>query len=101
MTRTESVLLWFRSDLRLADSPALHAAVSTGLPVIPVFIWSPEEDDPPPGAASRWWLHQSLTALDRSLREKNSRIIVRQGPATEALLNLAEECNVRRIFCHR
>ncbi|MBU3970277.1 MAG: deoxyribodipyrimidine photo-lyase, partial [Alphaproteobacteria bacterium] len=30
------VILWFRQDLRLADNPALAAAVATGRPVLPV-----------------------------------------------------------------
>ena len=46
-------LVWFRLDLRLADNPALLAAVKRGGPVIPVFVWAPEEEgDWPPGAAS-------------------------------------------------
>jgi deoxyribodipyrimidine photo-lyase len=56
-----SVLLWIRQDLRLADNPALSAALERGSAVLPVFVWAPEEEDPwAPGAASRWWLHQSL-----------------------------------------
>ena len=45
-------LLWFRQDLRLSDNPALAAALERRSPVIPVFIWAPEEEgDWPPGAA--------------------------------------------------
>ena len=63
-------LVWFRLDLRLTDNPALSAAVRRGGPVIPVYIWAPEEEGAwPPGAASRWWLHHSLAALDAGLRE--------------------------------
>ena len=32
-------LLWFRHDLRLQDNPALHAALTRGAPVIPLYIW--------------------------------------------------------------
>lgn len=39
------VLLWFRRDLRLWDNPALIAALEVGAPVVPVFIWSPEEEE--------------------------------------------------------
>lgn len=39
------VLLWFRRDLRLCDNPALMASLQVGAPVIPVFIWSPEEEE--------------------------------------------------------
>lgn len=41
------VLLWFRRDLRLCDNPALIAALEVGAPVIPFFIWSPEEEEGP------------------------------------------------------
>ena len=45
----------------------------SGGAVIPVFIWSPEEEGRwQPGAASRWWLHKSLAKLDASLRQRGS-----------------------------
>ena len=68
-----TALVWFRQDLRLADNPALSAAVAAGARIVPVYVWSPEEEGGwAPGAASRWWLHQSLQALDASLRERGS-----------------------------
>jgi len=97
----EAVLMWFRLDLRLADNPALRAAAETDLPIVPVFIWSPEEDDPPPGAASRWWLHQSLSRLDESLRAKGLRLIIRHGPVAATLLSLAKEAAAGEVFCAR
>ena len=73
-------IVWFRQDLRLADNPALLAAVERGGPVVPVYIWSPEDEGEwPPGAASRWWLHHALTALDADLRKLGSRLIIRTG----------------------
>lgn len=101
MKPTESVLMWFRQDLRLADNPGLFAAAATGLPVIPLFFWIPEEDSPEPGAAARWWLHQSLIQLDHSLRAKGSRLIIRRGPSAETLLSMASDCNARLIFSNR
>src|SRR5690606_1100439 len=58
---TAPLLLWFRKDLRLADNPALQAAVGSGRPVVAVFIL----DDEAPGVwrlggAQRWWLHHAL-----------------------------------------
>lgn len=41
------VLLWVRRDLRLCDNPALCSSLEMGAPVIPVFIWSPEEEEGP------------------------------------------------------
>jgi deoxyribodipyrimidine photo-lyase len=97
------ILVWFRNDLRLADHPALEAALSTGRAIIPVFIWAPEEEAPwQPGAASRWWLHHSLVSLDASLRRKGSRLVVRQGPSLETLLAVAREMGARKlVWCRR
>src|SRR5947209_1695153 len=39
-------LVWFRLDLRLADNPALLAAVKRGGPIVPVFIHAPDEEAP-------------------------------------------------------
>jgi deoxyribodipyrimidine photo-lyase len=99
--KQETVLVWFRLDLRPADNPALRAAVASGLPVVPVFVRSDEEQDGVPGAASRWWLHQSLIQLAASLRAKGSRLIMRRGSAAKALLELAAETGARRVFWNR
>ena len=62
--QSRTAIVWFRQDLRTDDNPALAAAAKSDA-VIPVYIWDPDgEGDLPPGAASRWWLHQSLVALD-------------------------------------
>jgi deoxyribodipyrimidine photo-lyase len=72
-------IFWLRLDLRLADNPALLAAFRHGGAVIPVFIHSPGEEKPwVAGGASDWWLHQSLTALDKNFRELGSSIIFRR-----------------------
>ena len=35
---TESVIYWFRNDLRLHDNPSLQKAIDTGIAVVPVYI---------------------------------------------------------------
>ena len=95
-------LLWFRQDLRLADNPALAAAVERGGPVIPVYIWAPDEDGAwPPGAASRWWLGRSLAALAAELEKRGSRLIVRRGPTEDALARLVAETGAGAVFWNR
>jgi deoxyribodipyrimidine photo-lyase len=97
-----SALVWFRQDLRVDDHPALTAAVRTGAVVVPVFIWAPhEEGDWPPGAASRWWLHHSLEALNRSLKACCSRLIVRKGDSPGVLRALACETGAAAVFWNR
>lgn len=95
-------LVWFRLDLRLADNPALLAAVQRGGAVAPVFIWAPEEEgDWPPGAASRWWLHQSLAALARRLDRLGARLILRRGPTLATLRALVAETGAGAVFWNR
>ena len=92
-------ICWFRLDLRLDDHPALLAAIAEGGPVIPLFIWSPEEEgDWSPGAASRWWLHQSLASFDAELRKLGSRLIIRRGPALAAIQAVIAETGTTSIF---
>ncbi len=58
---------WFRQDLRCHDNPALHAAIAAGT-VIPIFIRDTQHaGEYDMGAASKWWLHHSLRALDAAL----------------------------------
>jgi deoxyribodipyrimidine photo-lyase len=89
-------------DLRLTDHPALTAAVARGGPVIPVFLWTPEEEGAwAPGGASRWWLHHSLAALSSQLQSAGSRLILRRGPALEALRGLAQDTGATSVFWSR
>jgi deoxyribodipyrimidine photo-lyase len=96
------VLVWFRQDLRLSDNPALAAALERRAPVIPVFIWAPEEEGAwPPGAASRWWLHHSLASLGAELGRRGSRLIIRRGPTAAALNRLAAETGADTVLWNR
>jgi len=93
---------WFRLDLRVADNPALVAASQSGGAVVPVFIWAPEEEAPwAPGAASRWWLHHSLAALDTELRKLGLRLIIRRGPTLATLRALVRETRATSVFWNR
>jgi deoxyribodipyrimidine photo-lyase len=95
-------IVWFRNDLRLSDNPALIKALESGRSVVPVFVLDAETDAVrPPGAASRWWLHYSLHALDSSLRRMGSRLILRRGPAEKVLGELATECGAASVYWNR
>lgn len=102
MRDTDGSLVWFRQDLRLGYNPALIAALGRGEPIIPVFIWAPDEEGQwPPGAASRWWLHQSLAKLDASLRRLGSRLIIQRGPTLDTLRTLLDQTGSTAVFCNR
>jgi len=95
-------VVWLRLDFRLADNLALDAAVARGRPVVPVFIWSPGEEAPwAPGAASNWWLHRSLQAMQESLLRKGSRLLLREGPTLRALEQLIQETGATAVYWNR
>ncbi len=99
---TAPAIVWFRQDLRLADQPALAAALAEGGPVLPVYIHAPEEEGGwPPGAAARWWLHGALADLDALLRRLGSRLILLQGPSAPVLLDLARSSGARAVHWNR
>jgi deoxyribodipyrimidine photo-lyase len=95
-------LVWFRRDLRLADNPALAAALAVCRTVIPVFVHAPDEEAPwQPGAASDAWVHRSLSALDESLRQIGARLVVRRGPTLQTLRALAAETGATHVYWNR
>lgn len=99
MADPEPALVWFRQDLRLHDNPALSAAVQSGAPVLPVYILDDENAGPwKMGGASRWWLHHSLTSLDRSLSENLSFF---HGSASRILPSLIKESGARAVYWNR
>jgi len=92
------VIVWFRQDLRLSDNAALAAAVETDAPVLPVYAL----DDETPGdfrlgGASRWWLHGSLKALDKSLGRQAGALTLRKGAAPDALATLLDETDASAV----
>jgi deoxyribodipyrimidine photo-lyase len=95
-------IVWFRSDLRLYDNAALSGALRSGKPIVPVFIWAPDEETPwQPGSAARWWLHRSLASLDSSLRQRGSALVLRQGKTLEALRALVRETEATAVYWNR
>lgn len=101
MSAQSTVILWFRQDLRLADNPALQAAVESRLPVIPTYVWSPEEaGEWAMGSAARVWLHGSLNALQTNLRERDSDLYIAQGHTATTLLQLAQSMGAQTIHCN-
>lgn len=97
-----TAIVWFRQDLRLHDNPALTAAVESGAAVLPVFVWSPEEDaNARAGAASRWWLAQSLRALEGDLRARGGRLILRRGRAGDELADIIRSSGATAVFWNR
>lgn len=100
--KRHATLVWFRHDLRLVDYSALTEAVKSGGALIPVFIWSPDDEGEwSPGGPSKWWLHQSVMALQHALHGKGLRLVARSGPALRTLSELIGETGDESVFWSR
>lgn len=102
MTSPSPAIVWFREDLRLADNPALSAAVDSGRPVLCVYVHDEQSTGlRRPGGASRWWLHHSLAALDTDLRKRGGRLDLFEGAAQPVLERLVKKTGAASLYWTR
>ncbi len=97
-----TAIVWFRRDLRLADQPALRAALAGADTIVPVYVHAPDEEGAgAPGGASRWWLHHSLAALGRELARRGAPLVLLHGPTLPALRELIRATGARSVYWNR
>ncbi|MCH2164722.1 MAG: DNA photolyase family protein [Marinovum sp.] len=96
---TSPTLVWFRRDLRLSDHPALDAAVKRGGPVIAVFVKDDLVDGL--GAAPKWRLGLGLEHLAKTLSQKGSKLILREGRALDCLDALINQTGATAVYWSR
>lgn len=98
----QPIIVWFRQDLRLADNLALSRAVETGAPVVPLYVLDEESAAAwAPGAASKWWLHHSLTSLAADLDQAGAELILRRGRHLDVVVSFARETGASAIYFSR
>jgi deoxyribodipyrimidine photo-lyase len=96
------VVVWHRNDLRLADNPSLVAALSTGAPVLSIYIHDEAAlGDWPAGAARKWWLHQSLLSLEADYKAQGGKLFCFAGDTSKILLTISKVLGVREVFASR
>ncbi len=90
---------WFRRDLRIADNHGLYHALSSNLPVIPVFIFddnildSLKKDD-----ARVEFLHQALEDLAKEIEKTGSSLLVLKGDPIKIWEDLTKKYTIRNVF---
>ncbi|MGE0599180.1 MAG: deoxyribodipyrimidine photo-lyase [Dehalococcoidia bacterium] len=94
-------VMWFRRDLRVADLPALEAAIEHG-PVVPLFVFDDRL------LKGRWsapnrnaFLVECVQGLDAALRERGNRLHFRRGDPRDAVTAFARECDASMVFASR
>jgi deoxyribodipyrimidine photo-lyase len=86
---TATTIVWLRRDLRLHNNPALQWACANAGRILPVYIYSAEEEVPwQPGAATRWWLEQSLKKFATDLVQHGLQLHYFSGNCVDILQKL-------------
>jgi deoxyribodipyrimidine photo-lyase len=93
-------ILWFRDDLRLTDNAALAAAAKRDAPLVCLYVFD-EDSTRAPGGAARWWLAQSLRALDAQLHKLGQRLVLRRGPALRIISAIAKDSGASHVYWNR
>nr|WP_290481709.1 deoxyribodipyrimidine photo-lyase [Hyphomonas sp. UBA2691] len=102
MSQSAPAIVWFREDLRLSDNPALHAAVSSGRPLVLLYILDEQTKGLRPlGGASKWWLDKSLRALAADIKQAGAQLTLRSGQSADVLDTVIEETGAETIFWNR
>ena len=95
-------VVWFRDDLRVADNPALTAAINRGSSVLALYVL--DEESPrirPLGGAAQWWLHESLLSLEQSLAALNISLVLRKGAAGSVVPDVIRDSEATLLFWNR
>ena len=94
--------MWFRNDLRLDDNPALHAAVSSGRPLVCLYVLDEDSDGLRlPGGASKWWLDKSLRALASDIAERGGQLTLRRGAAAGVIEDVVDKTGAQSVVWNR
>lgn len=94
------IIIWFRRDLRLADNPALDAAVKSKRPLILLYILETDaarED----GAAKKVWLHHSLLSLANDIQSRGGQLVLKKGAAKPILDELIMQSGASALYWNR
>ena len=95
------IVHWFRRDLRIADNTALSAAARDGDGALGVFVLDDHYGDDAGIGSSRFrFLRESLEELERDLAAAGGRLVVRRGPAAEALPRLLAETGASAVYAN-
>ena len=91
------VIWWIRRDLRRENNPALQAALQSGLPVLPLFIFDPNLLQAPP-SQRQIFLQNALHSLNDVLLKCENSLLLRQGKPLDAFNQIFQEAEIEAIY---
>ena len=101
--KSKVAIFWFRRDLRLEDNVGLSHALSSGFPVLPVFIFDPDILDQLMAKKDRRvdYIHQALAYINTQLKAFHGMLNCFYGNPMDVLEMLCEKYSIQSVFCNR
>ncbi len=96
-------VFWFRRDLRLSDNKGLSAALQSGFPVLPIFIFDPNILEKLTDKYDRRvdYIHQALQALQEDLVAEGGDIRVFHADPLDVFKQLDKTYEIASVYCNR
>lgn len=95
-------LFWFRRDLRLQDNTALSNALSSGLPVLPVFIFDKNINDGLPADDARIsFIYETLSSINKDLRKSGSSLYIRNGDPMQVWKAILVSFDINAVYINK
>ncbi|WP_046245694.1 cryptochrome/photolyase family protein [Hymenobacter terrenus] len=92
-------LFWHRRDLRIYDNAGLAAALASGLPVVPLFIYDQDILDylPDKADARLTYIFDEVERLAKATKAAGGTFLARYGKPLEVLRALVQEFEVAAV----
>ncbi len=99
MSKSKIAVYWMRRDLRLEDNAALHHALKSGYPVLPLFIfdWNILNKLEDRADARVQFLSRELDSIKRALRQKGSDMEIRYGKPENVWKELLDDYEIAEV----
>ena len=98
-SKKEINVFWFKRDLRLLDNEGLQDAINNGLPLFLLYVMEPSlEENPHYHKRHHNFIIQSLVALNKELKQFETKVHVYKNELTEVLDNIQASMKVNTLF---
>ena len=92
-------IFWHRRDLRIPDNAGLAAALASGLPVVPLFVYDSDILDflPDKADARLTFIYDQVERLARETEAAGGTFLARYGRPVDVLAQLVQEFDVAAV----
>jgi deoxyribodipyrimidine photo-lyase len=99
----EVVIFWFRRDLRWEDNHGLFKALSSGMPVLPIFIFDTDILDKLDDKKDMrlQFIYENCRKIHVHFRQFNSGLRILHGRPIEIWKALAQEYSIKEVYTNQ